>query len=158
MPVRPMKRYLAFDLGTKTGWAVGNKFWLSSSGVINLNERGRFSPRGFSLFQAHVGALIAKYQADDLVIGVEKPHNGPYFHATHILFGLLGVLEATCQTAGRKLDLYSPATIKKYWTGNGRAGKPEMMKETRRLGFEPEDHNESDAIALLYLISGVKRE
>lgn len=149
---------MAFDLGSTTGFAIGNPFFHCASGTIDLKRRGVFSPNGFSLFQSQVNEFIGRYKDDvDLQLGVEKPHCGPYFHANHILFGLLGILEAAAQTHGRKITLYSPATIKKFWTGNGRASKVQMVRETRRQGFGLVDHNQSDAIALFYLMSGAER-
>ena len=40
-------------------------------------------------------------------------------------------------------------SIKKHWTGNGRAKKPEMIEAARARGFTPRDDNEADALAVL---------
>ena len=43
-------------------------------------------------------------------------------------------------------------TIKKFATGNGRAGKPLIIAAARSWGFEPADDNEADALALLHYL------
>ncbi|AQX19896.1 hypothetical protein BWD162_007800 [Bartonella sp. WD16.2] len=44
------------------------------------------------------------------------------------------------------------ATIKKAMTGRGNVPKTEMIKAVRAKGHEPEDDNEVDALAILYLM------
>lgn len=43
----------------------------------------------------------------------------------------------------------SPGTIKKYATGNGGAKKEAVITAIEKLGYEPDDSNQADAIALL---------
>jgi len=40
-------------------------------------------------------------------------------------------------------------TIKRHVAGKGNASKDEVIAAVRALGFEPEDDNEADALALL---------
>lgn len=43
----------------------------------------------------------------------------------------------------------APATLKKYATGKGNAGKDDMLAEAiRRLGYDGADHNQADALWL----------
>jgi Holliday junction resolvasome RuvABC endonuclease subunit len=57
-----------------------------------------------------------------------------------------------------KLVEYRPKAIKKYWTRNGNADKKQMVARTQSFGYiDVKDHNESDAIAMLYFhLKGVK--
>ncbi len=137
--------YAAFDLGTKCGVAwytheVGHT-------LLDNSNKGRFAPDAFTSFRGKVGDLI-RYKNIGKVF-IEKAHAGQFFHATRILFGLMGVLEEACQAYGVPYTYYSPLTIKKYWTGTGRASKADMLLQTKKLYAEVTDHNVSDALALL---------
>ena len=149
--------YIAFDLGTKCGVATlcngvrGEELW-------NFSKSGRFSPSAFSEFAELVENLIVdlRQQNRNVTVFIEKPHAGQYFHAVKILFGLMGVLEMVCHRFKVPYIYYSPATIKRMWTGSGRATKAEMLKQTQKNGFDVKDHNVADAIALLHY--GIQQE
>ncbi len=140
--------YLAFDLGTHCGAAMSLNGEITYLPIDN-SSGGKFASDAFYLFHNEVYALIVDNEIESVFI--EKPHAGKFFHATRILFGLMGVLEKVCQEADIPYTYYSPNTIKKYWTGDGHAKKPAMLKATRERGFfGVKDHNVSDALALLH--------
>lgn len=64
-----------------------------------------------------------------------------------IALGLLhGVIRAALMDAGVPYVLVAPATLKKYATGKGNAGKPEMAVALyKRAGLELGDDNQVDA-------------
>lgn len=116
---------------------------------IDNSSDGKFASDAFYHFHNEVYSLIVDHEIGTVFI--EKPHSGSFFHATRILFGLMGVLEKVCQEADIPYFYYSPNTLKKFWTGNGHAKKPAMLKATRERGFlGVKDHNVSDAISLLH--------
>jgi Holliday junction resolvasome RuvABC endonuclease subunit len=50
------------------------------------------------------------------------------------------------------------ATIKRSATGRGNAGKADVIRAMRCLGFNPGDDNEADALALLRCVESAGRE
>lgn len=94
------------------------------------------------------------------VLVVEKGHISPYFAAAKIIFGLMAVCEAEAFGASVPTRFVSPTTVKKFWTGSGKAKKEEMVEVTRKRVGVIENHNVSDAIALLnyWINEGHKKE
>ena len=41
-------------------------------------------------------------------------------------------------------------TIKKFITGKGNAGKKQVIKAIKARGFDPQDDNQADALAILH--------
>ena len=73
---------------------------------------------------------------------------GPVLRSQAALaLGLLhGVIRAALMDAGVRYVLVPPATLKKYATGKGNAGKPEMAVALfKRAGLELGDDNQVDA-------------
>lgn len=70
-----------------------------------------------------------------------------------IALGLLhGVIRAALMDEGVPYVLVPPATLKKYATGKGNAGKPEMAVALyKRAGLELGDDNQVDAAWLRYM-------
>ena len=61
----------------------------------------------------------------------------------------LATLTAWCERHCIPYSAIPVGTIKKHATGKGNADKAAMVAAVRALGYEPEDDNEADAIALL---------
>jgi Holliday junction resolvasome RuvABC endonuclease subunit len=59
-----------------------------------------------------------------------------------------GILRYLCYKKQIPFCSVPPATLKKSFTGSGKADKAEMMKTAFRLGFKCNNDNESDAVAL----------
>lgn len=60
-----------------------------------------------------------------------------------------GVIRLALHEAGIPFVEVAPATLKKYATGHGNAGKGEVLAAAiRRLGYEGHDDNEADALWL----------
>lgn len=138
---------LALDLATITGWAIvygGNVY---ESGVWDLGaERGAWH-YGF-LFQA-LYRKLDEHAKPGTQLAYELAHHraGP---ATRIGVGL----NATVLLFAARRDMEPPisvhtATLKKWAVGDGRAGKDQVKAWARvRLGREPIDDNEADAVAV----------
>ena len=76
------------------------------------------------------------------------------FYAVRALFGLETRLEEFGAERDCDVRRIHPATIKKHACGYGRATKLAMVAAMRAKGHDVEDHNEADALALLYYVRG----
>nr|WP_284459726.1 hypothetical protein [Cupriavidus campinensis] len=140
---------LALDLGTTTGWAVATRDGRHRSGSFRLdpkkvggNGRRWLAFREWLTATAReVGGIQAVYHED------VKNHAGVI--AAHIYGGYLAMLEAWCASNNIPLHGVGVGTVKKHFTGNGRASKDEMIIAARRHGVAVEDDNHADALGIL---------
>jgi len=145
---------LALDMATKTGWAYGVKglTHLSSydkgSGVENFRKRtGESQGMIFLRFRTWLNNFLVENPID-LIVYEQSHQRGRA--ATEMGNGLLAVLKMEAETQGMDFSSVHSATIKKFATGRGNAGKDMVIAAFRgRLGREPIDDNEADAYWLL---------
>jgi len=78
--------------------------------------------------------------------------------AAHAYGAFLGHLSAWCESNGVPYQGIPVATIKRSATGRGNAGKDDVIRAMRSLGFNPGDDNEADALALLRCVESAGRE
>jgi len=128
------KRIIAFDLGTKFGWYDGK-----DGGSVKLNPKRRLIE-----FWDHLADLVPDTTAE---VAFESPM-GLRGNAIYPLMSLRAVLELHCEGLGIPTHGYSPASVKKSFTGNGRASKDDMKIECSRRGVDPIDDNHADAVAV----------
>lgn len=140
---------LALDLGTKTGFCIGNE-GAQASGTWNLKE-DRFSGGGmrFVRFRARLEEMRAAFPISQVVFEEVRRHMG--VDAAHVYGGLLGILTEWCENHQIPYEGVPVQTIKKFWTGKGNAPKEAMLAECGRRGFVVVDDNEADAVALWHL-------
>jgi hypothetical protein len=141
---------LALDLGTQTGWS------LLSSGVITSGSVGfggkpleGYGVR-FLRFRRWLVELKGGSDLHHVVFEDVKFHPPGQVYAAHIYGGLEATLCAWAESHAVPYSKVSVGTIKKSWTGNGAAKKPDMIEEARRRGFTVRDDNEADALAILH--------
>lgn len=142
-----MNCLLALDLGTTTGYRIGNAA-ANMSGTANFKP-SRFESAGmrFVKFRAWLGQMRAAYPDIDHVTFEEvRRHAGT--DAAHIYGGLMAHLMEWCHASGINYDAIPVGTIKKHWTGKGNANKDQMMAASVERGLSPADDNEADAQAL----------
>ena len=162
-----MKRIIALDLGSTTGVAWGDGNRPDGSEFIKFTGKGGFNPESFYNFYIYLNQLIQyklRTSGHDVKLVIEKPNaNMPGYAGVRVHFGMLGVaLALEGRYSDRVTSHVVPAlTIKKYWTGSGRAKKPDMIAQAQREGYDVTDDNEADAIALYHysqevLFKGVK--
>lgn len=140
---------LALDLGTTTGWAVATRDGRHRSGSFRLdpkkvggNGRRWLAFREWLTATAReVGGIQAVYHED------VKNHAGVI--AAHIYGGYLAMLEAWCAANNIPLVGVGVGTVKKHFTGNGRASKDDMIIAARRHGVAVQDDNHADALGIL---------
>ena len=79
-------------------------------------------------------------------------------NASQAAFGYRALMLACCARLSIPLEGYAPSTVKKYFTGNGRAQKDDMIFEVGRRfkQLEVADDNEADAVAILCYGMSVK--
>ena len=139
---------LALDLATKCGYAIGRPNAVIS-GVWDFKQ-GRFAGGGMryveferKLDEVHAAGAITEVAFEEV-----RFHNA--VDAAHVHGGLLAILTAWCEKRGIPYKGVPVGTIKKFWTGSGNASKERMVEAARLYGYEPQDHNEADALAVLH--------
>lgn len=100
-------------------------------------------------FRAWLNATRAS--VDEInVVYYERATQLPNQHsAAHIYGGFLAMIEVWAEVNNVRLVAVSPMTIKKFWTGTGRAKKADMIAMAKSKGLNPVDDNHCDAMALL---------
>lgn len=164
----PVGGLLALDLATVVGWAtcpldyrprtpLEVRHLGPAAGVFHGSWR--VAPVGTPLapfldrFATGLDNMIALHAPSILVF------EAPIMHAGHTSIDtarrLMGMACVTELIAYRRqiatVRECNVATVKKHWTGSGRAEKADMIRAARERGFEPKDDNAADALALMDL-------
>lgn len=136
-------KILSLDLATKTGWCTE-----AQSGVQTFDvKRGESPGMRFLRCRAWLNEIYSLVPGLSVICYEQAHHRGGA--ATQCGVGLVTVvLEFAAKNDLETMPIHS-ATLKKWATGNGRAGKPDMIKAAIRMGYKPIDDNEADA-CLLY--------
>ena len=155
-----MSRILGVDPGSyRTGWGLidgrSAKPNLLECGVIRVRERDTLPLRLHQLqtqFTHLVGRLSPAASA------VESPFHGANARSALQLAHARGVLLAVLAGAGVPVTEYTPATVKKAVTGNGRAEKSQVGAMVLRIleleaGLWPKDATDALGIALCHAAS-----
>jgi len=139
---------LALDLATAIGWATNPAHEEPDFGTEVLPSTGK-----------NVGRFIAAY--DDWLrqtIDIQKPmlviYEQPSLFAQSTpdtvikLNGLATHTEFICHKREIEVRSANPSKLKKFFTGNGKAKKPDMEFAARRRGWKVRDDNQADACAV----------
>ncbi|MCW5700543.1 MAG: hypothetical protein KIT00_11950, partial [Rhodospirillales bacterium] len=70
--------------------------------------------------------------------------------SSHAYGGWLAILTSWCEHHEIPYEGVPVGTIKRHVTGKGNADKQAVIAAVKALGFDPDDDNEADAIALLH--------
>ena len=137
---------LSLDMATKTGWAsniLGNR-----SGVIEFQlKRGESPGMRFLRCRAWLNEMHRLLGGKIDIIAYEQAHHRGG-NATSVCVGLVTEVQAFAAEHNIELMPVHTATLKKFATGNGRAGKPAMIQAASERGWNPRDDNEADAALL----------
>ena len=133
-------RILALDPATQIGFHSEE-----TSGSFSL---GKVKPEKLITLYLFLKETIEREKITHVVY--EEPIQG-HFHATVSHANLEGIILLVCEMKGMKYMNYTPSAIKKFITGKGNASKEEVIEAVKKLGYEPVDDNEADAIALYLL-------
>jgi hypothetical protein len=141
---------LALDLGQRTGWAVRTRDGAIASGTHEFRP-GRFEGGGmvWLRFRAWLQEIDETAGGVGVVVFEEvRRHLGTA--AGHAYGGYLAHLTAWAEANRIPYQGVPVGTIKRHITGRGNADKQAVIEAIRRLGFDPADDNEADALALLH--------
>ena len=155
---------IALDLGTNFGLAGGdpNEPLVDYYVNIELGQNSKFTEDSFFIFDRLIRALFSTedFMDTEVTIVWERPSSRPYWNTLRVHHGLQGILESNAAKLKNMmlsdpinkglvhLLTIPPTTIKKFWTGTGKADKDFMVEQTQRLYPKVTDDNASDAIAL----------
>ena len=159
---------LGLDLATRTGWSLVNEDTgiVEASGVwdLNVHRQGDGRHNGHMFLALYLEVSSKAFGYDVGVICMERPHHrgGP---STRICVGLSSAAMMAAANVGnreggvRVMDVPT-MTLKKFATGDYRAGKDAMMKAAKGwLGREPVDDNEADSVCVsMWAMSQLKEE
>jgi len=144
-----MTMILALDLGTTTGWAIN-----TASGIVSGSQSfkpSRFEGGGMRFLKFRHWLTEVKAATPQIeTVAFEEVRRHAGVDAAHAYGGFMAHLTAWCEH--HQLPYYGVpvVTIKSTWTGKGNANKDLMIAEAKNRGFDPQDDNEADAIALLH--------
>jgi crossover junction endodeoxyribonuclease RuvC len=94
-----------------------------------------------------IGEVIARARPAE--VSVEQVFSGASARSALVLGQARGVALAAAGRAGLPVFEYAPAQVKLAFTGNGRAGKEQMLRTARALlGVSADRSDEADALAL----------
>ena len=139
---------LALDLGTSTGWAIKGDSGIKSGSVnfaTKRNEGGGMRYLRFRRWLDSINTGITEIHFEEV-----RRHAGT--QAAHVYGGLMGTLTAWCEENSIPYSSVPVGTIKRAATGKGNATKEQMIEAAKRLGYNPADDNEADALALLHFV------
>ncbi|MCM8623159.1 MAG: hypothetical protein NFW16_15840 [Candidatus Accumulibacter sp.] len=140
---------LALDLGTTTGWALRSRDSHITSGSESFMP-SRFEGGGMRYLRFKRWLTEVKQCADRIdAVYFEEVRRHAGVDAAHAYGGFLAHLTAWCEHHQIPYQGVPVGTIKKHATGKGNAAKTEMVAAARASGFDPQDDNEADALALL---------
>ena len=143
---------IAFDLGTKCGYAARINGQINYGTMDLAPARNRKNEGGglrYMRFREKLGVLLSEAQEVKIAVFEEvRRHMG--VDAAHVYGGMLATLTSECERRNIPYEGIGVQEIKKFVTGRGNASKDEVIEAVKTLGFNPEDDNSADAIALLY--------
>jgi Holliday junction resolvasome RuvABC endonuclease subunit len=139
-------KLLSLDIASTTGWCLNKNLY----GAWDLKTR-KDESMGMKLirFKSKLQEIHDLEKLD--IIVYERPAGR---HANSIIHQakLIAILEEFCEVNKIAYKAYSASEIKKFATGKGNCGKPEMIKAAKdQYGYLGNDDNEADAIHMWYL-------
>lgn len=142
-----MTRLLALDLGTTTGFAIGDVDKRPVSGSVSFKP-GRFEGGGmrFVRFRNWLAEIGQAEQIDQVAFEEVRRHKAT--DAAHVYGGLMATLTEWCEVRKIPYEGIPVGAIKRHWAGKGNASKPQMIEAAMAKGFYPADDNEADALAI----------
>lgn len=142
---------LALDLATTTGWAIGTTPDNITSGTWSIAPaRGESPGMRYLKLRAKLNSALAAFPDLKAIYYEQAHHRGGA--ATEYAAGCVTHVQSWCAEHGIEHGSRHSASIKRHAAGAGNANKDAVMAAMRRLGHNPVDDNEADALALLRLV------
>lgn len=140
---------LALDLGTTTGWALRDEHGHIISGSIRFKP-GRFEGGGMRYLRFKRWLTETKASANSIhAVYFEEVRRHVGVDAAHAYGGFLAHLTAWCESHAIPYAGVPIGTIKRFIAGKGNADKDAVIAAVTGKGFQPQDDNEADALAVL---------
>lgn len=146
-------KILALDLGTDTGWAIEYDGTIYSGVQSFKNDRYSGGGMRYLKFDNWLNQMTDVVQ---VYFEEVRAHKG--IDAAHVYGGFLAKLTSWCEKNSIPYEGVPVGVIKKSLTGKGNSNKEKMMEAVKEKGFNPTDHNEADAIAIMLHILKCYRE
>lgn len=152
---------LFLDLGVRTGWAYKGDGDVVKSGVeyfplpFHSDIYSRAGTRFFKFHKWLQKILDELGDVDHVVYELVQGHRGA--HASNAYGGFMAILTMECHGRSIVYQALPAKTLKKRMTGRGDANKQHMMEAVRMHGYDFNDDNEADALALL-IVTCYKKE
>lgn len=148
------KVYMAIDIGTKLGWAIGtsiNKSGYLDGGTKLLLKKGDPDAQRYMNLKNLLEEKISVYKPSKIYYEKVWRHTGVL--AAHVYGALESQIKMACEISGIPFGLYTPTEIKKKFTGYGHASKECVMTTLSMSEWDIKavDDNHADACALLYV-------
>ena len=150
--MNPTPKLLALDLASTVGWAN------YANGIIDSGSQAFKAKDG-----THQGERYAQFHRWlSEKIRTDKPAQIAYEEAmgffksasaAQIAYGFRGILMSLAAAHNIPCYGYVAPTVKKFWTGSGRADKDDMIAATllKLPDVDLSDANQADALAILHL-------
>lgn len=141
---------LALDLGTKTGWSLyhdGHIF----SGMKDLSTK-RIEGGGMRYlnFRKWLSSINGSRSIQEVYF--EEVNHCGWKNSSSVYGGFMAILTSWCEEHNIPYEGVPVTTIKKFITGKGNAKKEAVIKAIQAKGYDVEDDNEADAMALMLYI------
>jgi len=149
-----MSNILYLDLGTQTGYAIRRDNAPVISGSISF-KHGKYDGGGMRYYKFRKWLTETKIKLPNKHIEAvyfEAVRNHESIDSSHAYGGLMGTLAGWCEHYDIPYEGIAVGTIKKAVTGKGNASKEQVTDAVIKLGYNPVDDNEADALALLYMV------
>ncbi len=145
---------LALDLGTKTGYALRRRDGRIAHGTQDFTPRKSWSEgQKWARYRAWLIETIREGQVHQVVYELVIRHEvkgRPLWDAAHAYGAFQAITHMVCDSFNVDAIGVNLATVKKSFTGSGRAKKADMVAEANARGFRPETDNDADALAILH--------
>jgi len=161
-----MKGILALDLATSLGWARADEAaldrWCKLGGLTpgcgpvvgvtygTVRLGGNCLAARLNHFYRWYARVLSSDQVSRVYYEMALPaRQQSSIQAAKVALGLAGIVQAVAWDHSIGCTDVPIATIKKSFTGDGRARKHQMVEAARHRGWEPDSEDAADALGLL---------
>jgi Holliday junction resolvasome RuvABC endonuclease subunit len=140
-------KILALDLSIKCpGWCVADDDIYISSGYREHKVKGLSV---YERIEANLELIAGLVRENDIkAVWAENTMPSGRGLTSQMLIEQAGIVKYWCRVRGLPFYAFEITDIKKYVSGKGNAGKPEMLVAVRALGYDVAQNDEVDAIAV----------
>lgn len=153
---------LALDLGTKTGYALRRRDGSTRHGTEVFTPRKSWSEgQKWARYRAWLAGVINDEKVHRVVYEQVIRHEvkgRPVWDAAHAYGAFEAITHMVCDGFNIQAHGVNLSTVKKSFTGSGRAKKEDVMLQAKARGFKVVDDNNADALAILHWAVDLERK